>query len=68
MAEKKTLARPYAKAAFQYALSGDDLDKWSLMLHTAAEMVNNNKVHKVVANPSLSKEKELVFLQNKRTF
>lgn len=66
MAEKKTLARPYAKAAFQYALSGDDLDKWSLMLHTAAEMVNNNKVHKVVANPSLSKEKRASFFTEQK--
>ena len=36
MAELTTLARPYAKAAFQSALDDSALDNWSAMLTTAA--------------------------------
>lgn len=35
MAELTTLARPYAKAAFEYALAAKDLAGWSAMLATA---------------------------------
>ncbi len=66
MAEKKTLARPYAKAAFQYAVSNNSLDKWSVMLNTAAVMINEKKVHNIVANPSLTKEKRASFFTEQR--
>ena len=36
MAELTTLARPYAKAAFEYARDLDTLDQWSDQLATVA--------------------------------
>ncbi len=36
MAELTTLARPYAKAAFQYALEAKDLAGWGKQLVTLA--------------------------------
>ena len=32
MAERATVARPYAKAAFAYAREAGALDKWSVLL------------------------------------
>ena len=39
MAELSTLARPYAKAAFEYALDHDQLNQWHQQLATAAAVV-----------------------------
>ena len=39
MAELSTLARPYAKAAFEYAREKAVLDQWSEQLATAAAVV-----------------------------
>lgn len=67
MAEKKTLARPYAKAAFQYALSVNALDSWNAMLSNAAEMVKDSKVKKIITNPTLTRQQRADFFtkQNK---
>ncbi len=52
MAELSTMARPYAKAAFEYALSGGKLDDWSKMLATAASVAEEPKVAELLASPS----------------
>jgi F-type H+-transporting ATPase subunit delta len=44
MAELITLARPYAKAAFEYAREKAALDQWSSDLATAAAVVQDPKV------------------------
>ena len=36
MTQLTTLARPYAKAAFETAVAGNELGKWSAMLGLAA--------------------------------
>lgn len=36
MAEQRTIARPYAKAAFEYAVEQQSVDKWSEMLEFAS--------------------------------
>lgn len=61
MTEKMTLARPYAKAAFQHALTNKKLDDWSVMLSNAAEMVKDANVKKIISNPTLTKEKRATF-------
>lgn len=54
MAELTTLARPYAKAAFEHAHSRKELAAWSKMLALLAEVVQQNNVKKALANPALT--------------
>ena len=56
MAELTTLARPYAKAAFEVALADNDLESWSKSLGNAAALVMNGEVKSFLATPSLSAE------------
>ena len=56
MAELTTLARPYAKAAFGYALANNDLATWSLMLATLSAVTQNEKVQLVLTSPELTAE------------
>lgn len=54
MAELATLARPYAKAAFEYALAANALDQWSGMLALAAQVAQQDTVKKLLGTPSLT--------------
>jgi F-type H+-transporting ATPase subunit delta len=56
MAELSTMARPYAKAAFEYALSSEKLDNWSRMLKTAAGVAEQPKVAELLTSPSATSE------------
>lgn len=51
MAELRTLARPYAKAAFEYALAHDELKQWSRQLGLAAAVAGNEKVGTFLDSP-----------------
>jgi F-type H+-transporting ATPase subunit delta len=54
MAELSTLARPYAKAAFEHALGKQRLAQWSEQLATAAAVVADSAMERVLNNPSLT--------------
>ena len=54
MAELSTLARPYAKAAFEYALDKQQLSLWHEQLGTAAAVVADSGMEAVLNNPSLT--------------
>lgn len=54
MAELTTLARPYAKAAFEVALQDNDLDNWSSMLGLAAAVTGQEAISALLTDPSLS--------------
>lgn len=56
MAELITLARPYAKAAFEVALQADALDQWSKMLALSAVVSGDSGVSAVLYSPSLTSE------------
>jgi len=56
MAELSTLARPYAKAAFEYALTSGDLAGWSKQLELAAAVAQTETMLKVLNSPSLTAE------------
>ncbi len=58
MAELTTIARPYAKAAFEYALASGELQKWSTMLGVAAAVSNQDTVKTLLSSPSLTKAKK----------
>ena len=52
MAELSTLARPYAKAAFEYADGEGWLASWETMLATAARLCLQDKVAVLLSSPS----------------
>jgi F-type H+-transporting ATPase subunit delta len=58
MAELTTIARPYAKAAFEVAAFADSLQSWSEMLAQLAKVVSNERVAEVLASPSLTGEQQ----------
>ncbi len=58
MAELSTLARPYAKAAFEYARERSGIDAWSAQLITAASVAADDKVAALLDNPSLTDEQQ----------
>lgn len=58
MAELNTVARPYTKAAFEFALAKDGLDQWAQMLATAAEVAADSVMSKVLGNPALTSEQK----------
>jgi F-type H+-transporting ATPase subunit delta len=51
MAEKVTLARPYARAAFEAARDNKDFARWSEMLAAAAATVADERVVKLLTSP-----------------
>lgn len=55
MAVTSTVARPYAKAAFEFANAQGALEAWSDMLGTAAQVANDPDLRtRVLNNPRLS--------------
>ncbi|CAK4070224.1 MULTISPECIES: F0F1 ATP synthase subunit delta [Vibrio] len=56
MADMTTIARPYAKAAFDFAVEKDQLDQWGQMLSFAAEVANNEQIHELLTS-SMSADK-----------
>jgi F-type H+-transporting ATPase subunit delta len=62
MAELTTLARPYARAAFEAALYADRLKSWSSMLGVVAGVVREDKVRKYLGSPSATAEQQATTL------
>lgn len=53
MAEKATIARPYARAAFAYASEHKEFARWSELLNAAAVVVSDPNVAKLLSNPKV---------------
>jgi F-type H+-transporting ATPase subunit delta len=58
MAELTTLARPYAKAAFEYALEAKQLPQWSEMLGLASQVVADESMQALLTSPHLTKNEQ----------
>jgi F-type H+-transporting ATPase subunit delta len=54
MADKTTIARPYAKAAFEEAKGAKRLGPWSESLRIAAAVVKDPRVQNLLGNPAVS--------------
>lgn len=54
MAELTTLARPYAKAAFEYALEHQDLSGWAQALQLLGSLTVQPEMRSLLASPSLT--------------
>ncbi|MEM1114018.1 MAG: F0F1 ATP synthase subunit delta [Pseudomonadota bacterium] len=58
MAELSTLARPYARAAFEYARDKGDLDAWLEQLATAAAVTQQDAMQALLNDPALTAERQ----------
>jgi len=56
MAELTTLARPYAKAAFEFALDAKQLPEWSEMLGFASQVVSDEAMQELLTSPHFTKD------------
>lgn len=56
MSELTTLARPYAKAAFEFALEKNNLPAWSDMLAYLSAVSADPAMSKLLDSPSLTRE------------
>lgn len=56
MAELTTLARPYAKAAFEVALQEGSLDNWSHMLGLSAAISVQQEVGAILSSPIMTSD------------
>lgn len=56
MAEKATIARPYAKAAFAHAREQGNLPRWSEVLATASAVVTDSRVVGLLDSPKVTPE------------
>lgn len=64
MAELTTLARPYAKAAFEYALGDNKLLVWSESLAFASAVASDAQIQQVLQSPGLtSVRKAEIFIE-----
>lgn len=54
MAEKVTIARPYAKAAFAYAQKQNALARWSELLAAASAFVQDAGVERLLSSPRVT--------------
>lgn len=63
MADNNTIARPYARAAFEVAKAENSLDELSGSLNVAKALLADGSVAKFLANPSLSDDQRLAFIK-----
>ena len=61
MAESITIARPYAKAAFQAAKDSQALTEWSKMLGYVSAVAVDENMEAVLDNPALTSEQKAQF-------
>ena len=62
MADNNTIARPYARAAFEYARDKNALDDWAQQLATCAAVASDDRVSAALDNPSLTDEQQAATL------
>jgi F-type H+-transporting ATPase subunit delta len=64
VAERATIARPYAKAAFAVARERKALGAWSRMLQIAAALVADERVDRLLTSPNLSEDQLVDLFSN----
>ena len=62
MADNNTIARPYARAAFEFASEKGELAGWSAALLAAKDVLADGQVAAFLARPTLTDEQKLGFL------
>lgn len=64
MAELSTLARPYARAAFEYARQQNALSEWSEQLATVAAIAADERMAAALDDPSLTSDRQASILND----
>jgi len=59
MLNRTTLARPYARAAFEAARDANDLPRWSTSLALAAEIAGTEDMHYLAGDPRMGGDRLL---------
>lgn len=62
MSAYTTIARPYAKAAFEYAVEKSAVPGWGLFLQRLAYVVSDERVKQLLKNPQVDTGDKLKFL------
>ncbi|NDB25797.1 MAG: ATP synthase F1 subunit delta, partial [Gammaproteobacteria bacterium] len=55
MADEATIARPYARAAFEHAHAAGQLAAWGELLERASVVLADERVHALVGNPHVQR-------------
>ena len=63
MAELTTVARPYATAAFNFAIEQKAVAEWQQMLVFAAEVANNESVQELLTGSMAAEQLADVFIK-----
>jgi len=63
MSDSTTIARPYAKAIFEYALAEKKLAEWSAHLVVLAQAILTSEASQFIANPASTVEQHIELLQ-----
>lgn len=63
MSDSTTIARPYAKAIFEFALSEKKLAEWSIHLNTLAQAILLSETNKFITNPSTTVDQHIELLE-----
>lgn len=56
MAEKMTVARPYARAVFEIARDDDALAGWSEFLQRGSQAASDPRIQSLIGNPAVTRE------------
>ncbi|KTC64860.1 ATP synthase F1 subunit delta (plasmid) [Legionella adelaidensis] len=59
MSDNTTIARPYAKAVFEYAENAKQLSAWSGILQNLADITQNPDIREFIENPATSKQQQI---------
>ena len=59
MADRATIARPYARAAFAHAEERKDLPGWSKLLGSAAAVAADSRVARLIGNPHVTGDERI---------
>ena len=62
MSELTTVARPYAKAAFDFAVEAKAIDSWLLQLTFAAEVAKDETIKGVLSGGASVEQAQALFL------
>lgn len=57
MADRATIARPYARAAFAFARDAKDFAAWSKLLRSVAEAAGDPRVARLIGHPQVTDDK-----------
>lgn len=63
MAELTTIARPYAKAAFDFAVEKQTVEKWAEMLNFAAMVSENESMKPLLSGSMASSKLATIFIE-----